>query len=116
MAGKSEGNKGPKKAAAGKKDYGLLGKSGFIAAAIIDGMPDGVVLVDMSGKIIYVNKAFERMLGYQADKLTGASALELPTYRKSKDRVKAREYLMRMVEKGGSEHIDMSAVTSDGRE
>src|SRR4030042_3798299 len=116
MAGKSEGNTRPKKAAAGKRAYGLLGKSGFVAAATIDGMPDGVVLVDMSGKIIYVNKAFERMLGFRADELIGASALELPTYRKSKDRVKAREYLLRMIGKGGAEHIDMSAITRDGRE
>ena len=116
MAGKSEGNTRPKKTAAGKRAYGLLGKSGFVAAATIDGMPDGVVLVDMSGKIIYVNKAFERMLGFRADELIGASALELPTYRKSKDRVKAREYLLRMIGKGGAEHIDMSAITRDGRE
>ena len=116
MPGRSEENARPKKTAGRKKAYGLLGKSGSVAAATIEGMPDGVMLVDMSGKIIYVNKAFERMLGYRADELIGASALELPTYRQSKDRDKAREYLMKIIEKGGAEHIDMSAITKDGKE
>jgi diguanylate cyclase (GGDEF)-like protein/PAS domain S-box-containing protein len=116
MAGKSEGNTGPKKTAGRRKAYGVLGRSGSVAAATIDGMPVGVMLVDMSGKIIYVNKVFEKMLGYRANELIGASALELPTYRKSKDRDKAREYLMKIIEKEGAEHIDMSAITRDGKE
>jgi diguanylate cyclase (GGDEF)-like protein/PAS domain S-box-containing protein len=116
MAAKSGGNPRPKTAANRKKAYGVLGERGSAAAATVDGMLDGVMLVDMSGKIVYVNKAFEKMLGYQADELIGASALELPTYRNSKDKVKAREYLTRIIKKGGAEHIDMSTITRDGRE
>jgi len=87
-----------------------------VAAATIEGMPDGVMLVDMKGEIIYVNKAFERLLGYKANDLIGTSALRLPTYSKSKDKAKAREYLTRVIKKSSVIPIDMSAVTKSGDE
>jgi len=88
----------------------------FVAAATIEGMPDGVMLVNMSGEIIYVNKACERLLGYKADELLGVSALKLPTYSRSKDRVKAQEYLKNVIQEGSANPIDMSALTKDGEE
>ena len=94
-----------------KKELGEL-----VAAATIEGMPDGVMLVNMSGEILYVNKAFEKLLGYKADELVGTSALKLPTYSKSKDRVKAQGYLRKVIEKSSAKPIDMSAITKDGEE
>jgi diguanylate cyclase (GGDEF)-like protein/PAS domain S-box-containing protein len=88
----------------------------LVAAATIEGMPDGVMLVNMSGEIIYVNKALERLLGYKANELMGTSALKLPTYSKSKDRVKARVYLRKVIEKSSAKPIDMGAITKDGEE
>jgi diguanylate cyclase (GGDEF)-like protein/PAS domain S-box-containing protein len=88
----------------------------LVAAATIEGMPDGVMLVNMSGEIIYVNKACEKMLGYKANELIGTSALKLPTYSRSKDRVKAKEYLKKVIEKSSAKPIDMNAVTKDGEE
>jgi PAS domain S-box-containing protein len=88
----------------------------LVAAATIEGMPDGVMLVNMSGEIIYVNKAFEKLLGYKANELMGTSALKLPTYSKSKDRVKAQGYLKKVIEKSSAKPIDMSAITKDGEE
>jgi len=86
----------------------------LVAAATIEGMPDGVMLVNMSGEIIYVNEAFEKLLGYKANELIGTSALKLPTYSKSKDRVKAQGYLRKVIEKSSAKPIDMSAITKDG--
>jgi diguanylate cyclase (GGDEF)-like protein/PAS domain S-box-containing protein len=88
----------------------------LVAAETIEGMPDGVMLVDMSGEIIYVNKAFEKLLGYKANELIGTSALELPTYSNSKDRVKAQRYLRNIIEESSAKPIDMSAITKDGEE
>jgi diguanylate cyclase (GGDEF)-like protein/PAS domain S-box-containing protein len=94
----------------------VLIKGELVAAATIEGMPDGVMLVNMSGEIIYVNKAFEKLLGYKANELVGTSALKLPTYSKSKDRVKAQGYLKKVIEKSSAKPIDMSAITKDGEE
>jgi diguanylate cyclase (GGDEF)-like protein/PAS domain S-box-containing protein len=94
-----------------KKELGEL-----VAAATIEGMPDGVMLVNMSGEILYVNKAFEKLLGYKGDELVGTSALKLPTYSKSKDRVKAQGYLKKVIEKSSAKPIDMSAINKDGEE
>ena len=91
-------------------------QGGLVAAATIEGMPDGVMLVNMSGEIIYVNKAFEKLLGYKANELIGTSALKLPTYSRSKDRVKAQSYLKKVIEKSSTKPIDMSAITKDGGE
>jgi diguanylate cyclase (GGDEF)-like protein/PAS domain S-box-containing protein len=94
----------------------VLIKGELVAAATIEGMPDGVMLVNMSGEISYVNKAFEKLLGYKANELVGTSALKLPTYSKSKDRVKAQGYLKKVIEKSSAKPIDMSAITKDGEE
>ena len=105
-----------KSAAEGKWAEEVLIKGELVAAATIEGMPDGVMLVNMSGDIIYVNKAFEKLLGYKANELVGTSALKLPTYSKSKDRVKAQGYLKKVIEKSSAKPIDMSAITKDGEE
>ena len=89
-------------------------KDELVAAAIIEGMPDGVMLVNMSGEILYVNKAFEKLLGYKAKELIGTSALKLPTYSKSKDRGKAQGYLKKVIQKSSAKPIDMNAINKDG--
>ncbi|MEE9490998.1 MAG: PAS domain S-box protein, partial [Dehalococcoidia bacterium] len=91
-------------------------KGELVTSAAIDEMPDAVMLADMAGKVLYVNKAFEKMMGYGADELVGTSALALPTYRGSKDKTRALGALQDVVEKGSAEHIDIGAVTKDGEE
>ncbi len=91
-------------------------KRELVTSAAIEEMPDGVMLVDMAGKVLYVNKAFEKLLGYGADELVGTSALELPTYRGSRDRTRALEALKEVMEKGSAEHIDIGAISKTGEE
>jgi PAS domain S-box-containing protein len=93
-----------------------LFKREIITSAATEEMPDGVMLVDMTGKVIYVNKAFEKMLGYEADQLVGTSALELPTYRRTRDKVRALETLNEVIEKGSAQHVDISAINKSGEE
>ncbi len=93
-----------------------LRESELLATATIEGMADGVMLVGMDGKVAYINKAFEKMLGYKIEELVGTSAVELPTYSGSKDKKKARQALKMVVEKGSAEPIDMIALSKDGME
>lgn len=93
-----------------------LSKRELVKPTAIEEMPDGVMLVDMDSKILYINKAFERLLGYTSDELIGKSALELPTYRGVKDREKARDALKEVLEKGSAEHIDIGAINKSGEE
>jgi diguanylate cyclase (GGDEF)-like protein/PAS domain S-box-containing protein len=93
----------------------LLG-DGELAAAVLDGLLDGIVLVSVDGEVAYVNKAFERMLGYEADELVGKSALELPTYRGKKENSnKAAAILKQVIDRGFADPIDMDALTKDGK-
>ena len=93
-----------------------LRESELVATTTIEGMADGVMLVNMDGKVTYVNKAFEKLLGYRMEELAGTSAVALPTYRGSKDKKRAREALKNVIEKGSAEPIDMIALTKSGAE
>ncbi|MGB2856375.1 MAG: PAS domain-containing protein, partial [Dehalococcoidia bacterium] len=84
--------------------------------AAIEEMPDGVMLVDVDGKVLYINKACEKLLGYKADELIGKSSLALPTYRSWTEQEKARNALKEVMAKGSTGHIDMGAITKSGKE
>jgi len=93
----------------------LIG-DGELSSAVLNGLLDGIVLVNMDGEVIYVNKAFEKMLGYKADELVGRSALALPTYQGIKEGSdKASVILKQVIEKGFADPIDMVALTRDGK-
>jgi PAS domain S-box-containing protein len=91
-------------------------KRKLVRSAAIEEMPDGVMLVDTEGKVVYVNKAFEKLLGYKASELVGTPALELPTYRRLSDRERAKVAFKEVLEKGNSEHIDIRAMSKSGEE
>ena len=91
-------------------------KDSHITSAALEAMPDSVMLVDLDGKVVYVNKAFEKLLGYRADELVGTSALDLPTYSGPRDREKAGEVLEEVMEKGSAEHVDIGAINKAGEE
>ena len=87
-----------------------------LAAAVLSGLLDGIVLVSMDGEVVYVNKAFEKMLGYKADELVGKPVLELPTYRGKKENSnKAAVILKQVIERGFADPIDMDALTKGGK-
>ena len=60
---------------------GALLPKGLLTSAAIEEMPDGVMLVGMDGKLAYMNRACEKLLGYGIDELIGKRA----TARKSRD-------------------------------
>jgi diguanylate cyclase (GGDEF)-like protein/PAS domain S-box-containing protein len=89
---------------------------GYLVSAAVEEMPDGIVLVDMEGRLAYANRACERLLGYTASELIGRSALDLPTYTESKDKERAREILMRVIGGEVAEPVDMNVIRKDGAE
>ncbi|MEE9400471.1 MAG: PAS domain S-box protein [Dehalococcoidia bacterium] len=91
-------------------------KDSHMTSAALEAMPDSVMLVDLDGKVVYVNKAFEKLLGYRADELVGTSALDLPTYSGPRDREKAGEVLEEVMGKGSAEHVDIGAINKAGEE
>lgn len=70
---------------------------------IVDAMIDGLVVTDLNGNIIFVNRAMEEHLvknGADAIEIVGKSALDLPTVR-PEDTEKFVELMKEVVEKGG---------------
>ena len=93
-----------------------LSGDGELAAAVLDGLLDGIILVNMEGEVVYVNKALSKMLGYKSEELVGKTALELPTFRGRENLKKAAAIFEQVIEKGFANPIDMSAITKDGKE
>jgi PAS domain S-box-containing protein len=88
----------------------------LVASAAIEEMTDSVMLVDVNGKLLYINKACEKLLGYKSEDLIGKSALELPTYRSWREQEKARRAMKEVMERGSTGYIDMGAITKSGKE
>jgi len=85
--------------------------------AVIDAMGDGLVLVDMGGKITAVNPAFEKMTGYERSEVVGKAVAEIrPKMLNPED----LERMMGMLRAGIEGKIVPSGiltlVTKDGRE
>ncbi|MEE8471450.1 MAG: PAS domain S-box protein, partial [Dehalococcoidia bacterium] len=78
--------------------------------------PGGILLVDLDGRLAYVNKACEGLLGYKPGELVGTSAFGLLARIGSKDREGVWEVLKEVMEEGGAEAIDMCAITKTGGE
>ncbi len=88
----------------------------LVASATIEEMTDSVMLVDVEGKVLYINKACEKLLGYKSEDLIGKSALELPTYRSWREQEKAKKAMKEVMVKGSTGYIDMGAITKSGKE
>ena len=93
----------------------LLERERMMSAAIED-MLDAVMLVGMDGKLIYMNNACENLLGYKSEELVGKSALELPTYSKSKDKKRAKGILKNVLSGDIAEPVDMNIIGKEGNE
>lgn len=69
--------------------------------AILTSIGDGLVMVDKEGKIIYINKSFEEMLGWKAQEVIDRSMLEIiPREDKGGIRVLFKESILTQVLSG----------------
>ena len=83
----------------------------------VNASPNGMLMVDPSGKIVLVNQQIESTFGYAADELLGQSVdLLLPgTHRHSHERYRAEFFSQPQVRRMGAGR-DLYGLTKDGRE
>ena len=92
-------------------------EKGRLKAAVIDAMGDGLVLVNMDGKIISVNPAFEKMTGYKRSKLVGKDAADvIQKLLKSEDLENAMKGLITALEGKVPVSGELTFISKDGRE
>jgi PAS domain S-box-containing protein len=74
-------------------------------------LPDAIVAVDRDGRVVYVNRAAETLLGFSRDELRGRQAETLLP-----ERMRPRSYRKIAEELTGGRHIPISALRKDGVE
>ncbi len=79
---------------------------------LLESMPDGFVLMDLSGNILQVNESFIKMFKYSEDKLIGMNAIELSDEAFTRNLMKT--YFEEVLEKGRSS-FRWLAKAKDGR-
>jgi len=86
-------------------------------ATVIDSMADGLVLVDMDGKITSVNPAMEKMGGYSKSEIVGKDAVDIISkVVKTEDKEKIIGALRTALEGKVSSHETFTFITKDGQE
>jgi len=84
-------------------------------AAVIEAMPDALVVLDLNGVILSVNPAFTKMLGRKPEERIGKSFDELGDTIKPKDIEKFMKLLGELIEEGHVEPLETVLGTKDGR-
>jgi diguanylate cyclase (GGDEF)-like protein/PAS domain S-box-containing protein len=85
---------------------------------LLDWMPDGVVVVDADGTIIYANRRVEKITGYSRHELQGRSIeLLVPTRLRAVHKVHRRDYAARPAPRSmGTASHDFNVRRKDGSE
>ena len=78
-----------------KKKDALLNKSEEYYQTLLDTIPHGIQEIDTSGSIIFVNKAYNRIFGYEEGEAIGKSMLDKLIH--DLEREKLRDYLKTLV-------------------
>ncbi|MDO9555945.1 MAG: PAS domain S-box protein [Atribacterota bacterium] len=88
----------------------------FIVDAIINAMPDVIIVLDLNGVILFVNPAHTKILGWKPEERIGKSFDEFGESIKAEDIEKFMELMGELIEKGHVEPIESIVRTKDGRE
>jgi len=84
-------------------------------AAVIEAMPDALVVLDLNGVILSVNPALTKMLGWKPEERIGKSFDELGDSIKPEDIEKFMKLLGELIEKGHVEPLETVLGTKDCR-
>nr|MBC8230297.1 PAS domain S-box protein [bacterium] len=85
-------------------------------AAVIDAMPDALIVLDTNGVILSVNPALTKMLGWKPEERVGKSFDEFGESIKAEDIERFMELLGKLIETGHVEPIETVLRAKDGRE
>ncbi|MDY6964616.1 MAG: PAS domain S-box protein [Halobacteriota archaeon] len=85
------------------------------SGGILDSMLDGMIVVDLQGNVVTVNKAYEEMTGYRSDELIGRFGPNIPTI-KPEDRRLILDVIDEVIKKGNSGPKELIGLKKDGAE
>ncbi|MGA1844853.1 MAG: PAS domain S-box protein [bacterium] len=97
----------------GSKSKRLQGKT-LEAPAIIEGMPEAMIIFDLDGKILQVNGEFERGTGWKREEAVGKSPLELGIMSKEEEQRVVKEIIPKLERDGLVRDIALTAIRKDG--
>ncbi len=81
---------------------------------IIESIQEGLMLIDQEGKVVFVNKAFEQLLGYRSEEIVGKTCEVLQCDRCFKTRANGQDKYCALFKKGGETSSQCTFVRQDG--
>ena len=86
------------------------------ADAIINAMPDALIVLDLNGVIVNVNPAYTKIFGFKPEERVGKSFNEFGEIIKAEDIEKFMKLLGELIETGYVEPVETVIRAKDGRE
>ena len=85
-----------------------------MAVETIEGMLEGVTIMDLDGTIRQVNSEFERRSGYKREEVVGKKAVELGIISKKANQRIKKEIVPKLMNEGLVRNIEMVTMSRDG--
>jgi PAS domain S-box-containing protein len=84
------------------------------AVETIEGMLEGITIMDLDGTIRQVNSEFERRSGYKREEAVGKKAIELGIVSKEENQMIEKEIIPKLMNEGLVRNVETVAMTKDG--
>ena len=99
-----------------KKEYEEIIMSRDFLQSVLENLADGVLVADMKGIIVHVNKTLSEMLGYSSEEIIGKHTSMLRPIGEDTDAILSWENMLKeLVEKGRVSRFHRSYQAKDGR-
>ena len=85
-----------------------------MAVETIEGMLEGITIIDLDGTIRQVNSEFERRSGYKREEAIGKKAIDLGIISKTENQRIEKEIIPKLMNEGLVRNIEMVAMSRDG--
>ncbi|MGA1790025.1 MAG: PAS domain S-box protein [bacterium] len=95
-------------------EYKNLQEKKIEASAIIEGMLDVVLILDLDGTIRQVNTEFERGTGWKREEVIGKTPLEIGILSKEEEQKLRKELLPKLLKEGFVRNIERTVIRKDG--
>jgi PAS domain S-box-containing protein len=85
-----------------------------MAVETIEGMLEGITIMDLNGTIRQVNSEFERRSGYKREEVIGKKAIDLGIISKKENQMIEKEIIPKLMNEGLVRNIETVAMSRDG--